>query len=64
MEEKVEKYGGHKGKEKSTKSLTMEEKVEILDQTGKKSNKLLSEQCGVGISSISDTLYTLPAANN
>ena len=40
------------------------EKVEILDQIGKKSYKLLSEQYGVGISTVSDTQYTLPAANN
>ena len=49
-------------KKRAHKSLTIEEQVEI--QIGKKSYKLLSEQYGVGISTIPDTEYTLPAANN
>ena len=44
-----------KAKKRTRKNLTIEEKVEILDQIGKKSYKLLSEQYRVGISTISDT---------
>ena len=53
-----------KTKKRANKSLTIEGKVKILDQIGKKRYKLLSEQYGVGISTISDTQYTLPAADN
>ena len=35
-------------------SLSIEKKVEILDKIGKKSYKVLSEEYGVGISTISD----------
>ena len=47
-------------KKRAHKSLTIEEN---LDQIRKKSYKLLSEQYGVGISTISEAEYTLPAAN-
>ena len=50
-----------KAKKRVHKSLTIEEKVEILDQIWKKSYKLLSEQHGVGISTVSTTQYALPA---
>ena len=52
-----------KAKKRAHKNLTIEEKVVILDRIGKKSYKLLSEQYGVVISTISDTLYTSPAAD-
>ena len=52
-----------KAMKRAHKILAIEEKVEILNQIGKKSYKLLSEQYGVGISTISDTQYTLPANN-
>ena len=37
------------------RTLTIETKVEILDQLGDKSYKLLSEKYGVGISTIADS---------
>ena len=49
-------------KKRAHKSLTIEEKVEILDQIGKKRYKLLSEEYGIGISTTSNTQYTLPYA--
>ena len=36
------------------KTLTIHQKLEILDQIGKKSYKVLSEEYGVGVSTISD----------
>ena len=36
-----------KAKKRAHRSLTIEEKVEIVDQIGKKNYKLLSEQYGV-----------------
>ncbi len=45
--------GASKSK-RAHKSLSIADKVKILDQIGKKSYKLLSEEFGVGISTISD----------
>ena len=36
------------------KSLTIDEKIEILDQIGRKSYKVLKDEYGVGISTISN----------
>ena len=36
------------------RSLTIDQKVEILDQIGMKSHKILLEKYGVGVSTISD----------
>ena len=36
------------------RSLTIDQKIEILDQIGKKSHKILSEKYRVGVSTISD----------
>ncbi len=43
-----------KSTKRAHKTLTIEEKVKILDQIGKKSYKVLSEEYGIGISTISD----------
>lgn len=42
------------GGKRAHKSLPIEDKVKILDQIGKKSYKLLSEEYGIGVSTISD----------
>ena len=36
------------------KSLTIDQKIQILDQIGRKSYKVLKDEYGVGISTISD----------
>ena len=45
---------GQKNPKRAHTSLSIEQKVEILDKIGKKSYKLLSEEYGVGISTIAD----------
>ena len=60
----ADQASGQKKPKRAHKSLSIEQKVEILDKIGKKSYKLLSEEYGVGTSTISDIKRKGPELRN
>ena len=46
-----------KSKKRPQKTLTIDEKLEILDQIGKKSYTVISEEYGIGRATITDILF-------